>query len=450
MPKKPKTQYVCTSCGALHNKWAGRCDDCGEWSTLEEQAVQDGPVRGLSKSSSAVLLKEVKEESKKRTSTGNAELDRTLGGGLTSGSLVLLGGDPGIGKSTLLLQTTSLFATAGLKALYVTGEESLEQVKQRAERLEVPNAELYLLCETNLTNILAEAEQLKPDILVIDSIQTLFKEDLPGTPGSVNQVRECTLELMVQAKTKHRSTILVGHVTKEGTIAGPRVLEHMVDTVVYFEGERQSQFRVLRTIKNRFGSTHELGVLEMTAKGLLPVENPSQLFLKENREPLPGSLVSCSVEGSRCFLFEIQALVSSSTYAVAQRVALGLDPKKLTILLALLEKFGGVQIGNSDVFVSAVGGLKIQDPATDLAVSVSIASSYLNKALPVQWAALGELGLNGEVRPVQQLEARLNEIVRMGFTHAIVPFMKKMPKVDGLQLHPVLRLDQALEFLDEH
>ncbi len=448
--KKSKSLFVCNSCGVEHNKWAGQCSACSEWSTLVEVELEAAESqRGLRSKNTPVFLKDISEDQQERLHTGNSELDRTLGGGFIPGSLTLIGGDPGIGKSTLLLQTTALLAAAGLKVLYVTGEESLEQIKNRARRLGVPEAEILLFCETNLSQILGQVRKIAPDVLIVDSIQTVFKEDLSGTPGSVTQIRECTLELMVQAKTHQCTTILVGHVTKEGQIAGPRILEHMVDTVVYFEGDRNDSFRLLRTIKNRFGSTNELGVLEMRAEGLRAVSNPSELFLQQNRGAFPGNVVTCSLEGSRSFVFELQALVASSSYAVAQRVALGLDSKRLTLILALLEKFGGIQIGANDVFVSAVGGLKVVDPAADLAVALAMAGNFLNKSLPSDWIALGELGLNGEVRQIQQLENRLREARRLGFSHAIVPAGSKKLNISGMELHPIARLEKAIDWLSE-
>ncbi len=447
--KKAKSTFVCNACGVETAKWAGQCGSCKEWSTLVEvEAEERVAKRGLSSKNTPVLLKEISEEKLARIKTGNSELDRTLGGGFVPGSLTLIGGDPGIGKSTLLLQTTALLAAASLKVLYVTGEESLSQIKQRARRLGVPDAEILLFCETGLSSILAQVAKIKPDVLIVDSIQTVFKEDLSGTPGSVTQVRECALEFMVQAKSTTTTTILVGHVTKEGNIAGPRILEHMVDTVVYFEGDRNDSFRLLRTIKNRFGSTNELGVLEMLGTGLRAVDNPSELFLQQNRGAFPGNIVTCSLEGSRSLVFEIQALVASSNYSVAQRVALGLDSKRLTLLIALLEKFGGIEIGVNDVFVSVVGGLKISDPATDLALAVSLAGNHLNKSLEPDWIVLGELGLNGDVRQVQQMETRIREAKRLGFNHAIIPQTNKTLKIPGMELHPVARLEKALDWLE--
>lgn len=447
---KSKTEYKCTNCEYTTSKWVGKCPKCNEWSTLEEHIpLKTTGARGLGQVKGAVKLQDVNPEKTTRVLTGNPEFDRSLGGGFAQGSLTLIGGDPGIGKSTLLLQSAANLAAAGVKTLYVTGEESIEQVKLRAERLQVAQSDLLLYSETDLNKVLKEAHRIQPEAMIIDSIQTVYKDDLPGTPGSVSQIRECTLDLMVFAKNQNCITILVGHVTKEGQIAGPRVLEHMVDTVVYFEGDRNHQFRLLRTIKNRFGSTNEIGVFEMTSHGLLAVTNPSMAFLQDNNSKNPGSTVSCTLEGSRSLLFEIQALVSASTYSVPQRVPLGIDSKRLTIILALLDKFGDLEIGHSDIFVSLVGGLKIEDPATDLAIALAIASNHLNKPLDNQTLVIGELGLSGEIRQASQLEARLQESARLGFTKAIVPRTPKELKVKDLKIIQVAKLSDAISTLDE-
>ncbi len=450
MAKKNPTIYVCASCGSVQTKWAGKCPDCGAWSTLEESSAPPpatGP-RGLSASGGPRPIGEISGEEVSRIRSGNAELDRALGGGFAPGSLLLVGGDPGIGKSTLLLQTSATLAAAGLRVLYASGEESAEQIKLRAMRLGVGGSAVRLLCETSLTALLEHARKFKPEFLVVDSIQTLFKEELPGTPGRVAQIRECTLDLMNFAKSAPCVTVIVGHVTKEGQIAGPRVLEHMVDTVVYFEGDRDLQFRVIRTVKNRFGSTNEIGVFEMQSCGLVPVSNPSALFLQQSGETAPGSVVSCAVEGTRALMFEVQALVASAGYSTGQRVALGLDGRKLAILLALLERYGGMQLGNTDVFASVAGGLKTDDPATDLAVALAVAGNLRRKALLPRTVAIGELGLGGEVRPVSQIELRLQEAARLGFERAVVPAAAKLKEVKGLELLRVKRLDQALDLLE--
>lgn len=445
MAKKNKKQFVCRECGAIVPKWMGRCTECQSWDSLEE-IIEESTVRGLgaNSSSKSIPLSEVSDQQTKRLKTGNSEFDRTLGGGFAPGSLVLIGGDPGIGKSTLLLQTVANLAAAGEKVLYVSGEESAEQVKIRSSRLEMPGSDLLLLCETSLSKVITEAKETKAHVMVIDSIQTMFKEELNGTPGSVTQIRECTLEFMVHAKTSGCITILVGHVTKDGQIAGPRILEHMVDTVIYFEGDANNQYRILRAIKNRFGATDEIGVFEMTSTGLQSVENPSMVFLQENHEIIPGSVISCNMEGSRALLFEIQALVSNTNYAVAQRVAMGIDPKRVTIILALLEKFAGVQIGNSDVFVSIAGGIKVNDPSCDLALAIAIASNHLNKTLPPKTVAIGELGLSGDIRAVNQLELRLKEVKRLGFEQVIIPNNQKIRIPSGLKAHRFSDLNSSI------
>lgn len=447
---KAGVEFVCRGCGFVSPKWAGKCPECGAWSSFDERPVEASePKRGLgAHEARAVPLRELASEEARRVGTGNAEFDRTLGGGFVPGSLVLVGGDPGIGKSTLVLQTLATMAAAGFKALYVSGEESAVQVKLRSERLQVGGSALLLMCETSLEKVLEEAKRLKPDVMVIDSIQTVYKRDLPGTPGAVSQLRECTLDLMVFAKTSGCITILIGHVTKEGQIAGPRILEHMVDTVAYFEGDRNQQFRVLRTIKNRFGATDELGVFEMTALGLVPVENPSKAFLQELDEPAPGSVVSCTIEGSRAILFEAQALVNQSSYAVPQRVAAGVGPKRLTIILALLEKFGGIMIGASDVFASIAGGMHVNDTATDLALALAVAGNYLSIPMPKGSAAIGELGLSGEVRAVSLLDLRIKEAARSGFRTLLVPAAGRISeRVQGVELIRVGSLAEAIEWL---
>lgn len=455
MPKR-ETEFVCSECGEVSPKWAGKCPHCGSWSSLVERTVENKLTRrGLGKNSldaeglSGIPRKisEIETTATKRLSTAIPEFDRTLGGGLAPGSFVLIGGDPGIGKSTLVLQTLSTMSAAGVKALYVSGEESAVQVKLRSERLGVSGSDLWLLCETNLDRILEKAKAIQPEILVIDSIQTIYNADLPGTPGSVSQLRECTLSLMVFAKNTGCITILIGHVTKDGQIAGPRILEHMVDTVAYFEGDRNNQYRILRTIKNRFGATDEIGVFEMTSKGLESVSNPSKIFLDAANRNAPGSVVSCTIEGSRAMLFETQALVNQSSYAVAQRVAAGIDPKRLTIILALLDKFGGIPLGNSDVFASIAGGLKISDTGTDLALALALVCNHLGIALPPHTIVIGELGLSGEIRSVSQTDLRIKEAERLGFERIILPAAAKTSKSSKIEIIRFGRLEEAVEFV---
>ena len=450
---KKEIEFLCTECGNTTPKWVGKCPFCGAWNTLKEHAVEviDGPraTRGLGGPvHQVVTLKDVATEDTRRLSTASTEFDRVLGGGLAPSSLVLIGGDPGIGKSTLVLTTLATMTAAGVKCLYVSGEESACQVKLRSERLSVSGSDMLLLCETSLEKILEQAKEIKPQVLVIDSIQTVYKSDLSGTPGSATQLRECALDLMVFAKNTGCITIMIGHVTKDGQIAGPRILEHMVDTVVYFEGDRNHQYRLLRTIKNRFGATDEIGVFEMTSHGLMPVENPSKVFLQENSPPTPGSVVCCALEGSRAMLFETQALVNQTGFAVPQRVAAGIDPKRLTIILALLEKFGGVSIGASDVFASIAGGIKVSDASSDLALALAIASNHLGIPLGRQTIAVGELGLSGEVRSVSLLDQRLKEARRLGMVEAIVPANGRLPEVlDGMKVVRVHNLSEVISWL---
>ncbi|MDR2581651.1 MAG: DNA repair protein RadA [Fibromonadaceae bacterium] len=451
-PKKSSTQFVCAECGAKFSKWAGKCLECGAWSTLFEQEIE-GETRGigakamlLETGSKPVPISQVPTEHAKRLSTANVEFDRTLGGGMAPGSLVLIGGDPGIGKSTLVLQTLATIAAAGCKTLYVSGEESAAQVKLRAERLGVAGGDMLLLCETSLNKILENAKKIKPQVMVIDSIQTMYSEELPGTPGSVSQLRECALKLMIFAKSSGTVTMLIGHVTKDGQIAGPRILEHMVDTVAYFEGDKKGQYRILRTVKNRFGATDEIGVFEMTSLGLIPVQNPSRVFLQDG-ELSPGSAVSCTIEGSRALLFEIQALVGKSSYAMPQRVSAGVEQKKLTIILALLERFAKLQISNSDVFVSVAGGLRLDDPGIDLSLALAIVSNALNISLPPRSIVIGELGLSGEIRTVSSLDLRIKEAQRLGFEKIVVPSSGKIPVVKGVELFKFARLEEAVGWL---
>jgi DNA repair protein RadA/Sms len=456
--KNSNPLFVCTECGQEHTKWLGQCHSCKAWNSLVEFKPSPAqnmctPQRGLgqwNQSSEVVTLNQIEGSEIDRLGSGNTEFDRAIGGGFAPGALCLIGGDPGIGKSTLLLTTAATMATAGVKCLYVTGEESADQVKLRANRLAVGNSPLLLLCETDLQKILKKLEEIRPEFLVIDSIQTLYKSDVNSAPGTVTQIRECTLDLMIYSKSTGCVTVLVGHVTKDGNIAGPKILEHMVDTVVYFEGDRNHQFRLFRTIKNRFGAAGEIGVFEMSAVGLIPIENPSLLFMNTDRDKVPGSVSSCTLEGTRSLLFEIQALVSGTQYAIAQRVCVGLDPKRLTIMLALLDKFGGIHIGNADVFVTVVGGLKIDDPSADLALAMAIASNHLGRGVEPQTLIVGELGLAGEVRIVAQIEARLKEAHRLGFKKALVPELKNhriaIPK--GLEIIQIKHISQALMHLE--
>jgi DNA repair protein RadA/Sms len=445
---KAKTAYACTECGGQSSKWQGQCPACGAWNTLVE-TIASTPVKrfqALAGATSVVRpLASVEAKANMRCPTGIEEFDRVLGGGLVPGGVILLGGDPGIGKSTLLLQATAAMGTTRV-TLYVTGEESAEQVALRAQRLGLVNAEVELLAEVQLEAIIGAIRVRQPDVVVIDSIQTVYTEALESAPGSVAQVRECAAQLTRLAKQTAISVILVGHVTKEGAIAGPRVLEHIVDTVLYFEGDPHSSFRLVRAIKNRFGAANELGVFAMTERGLKGVANPSALFLSQHAEAVPGSCVLATLEGSRPLLVEVQALVDAVQGGIARRLAVGLDSQRLTLLLAVLHRHGGVETGGFDVFVNAVGGVRISEPAADLAVLLAVYSSLRNCPLPTKSLVFGEVGLAGEIRPVQRGQERLREAAKLGFTQAIIPSANK-PKqaIDGMEIIVVDRIGGALE-----
>ncbi len=449
---KSGTLYGCRECGDTTSKWSGKCLSCGTWDSLVEvsglSSEEDSQKRGLGAAGEAQRLSQVVGRAEDRLHTGIKELDRVLGSGIVPGSLVLIGGDPGIGKSTLLLQMATILSAAEVPVLYVTGEESLTQLKMRAERLNTPSPDMLVLSETSLDAIFKQCQVSKPDVLVIDSIQTIYKTDLPGSPGSMTQLRECTLALMVHAKSTGTAIFIVGHVTKEGVLAGPRMIEHMVDTVVYFEGERQNAYRILRAVKNRFGATNEIGVFEMSSTGLNQVENPSQVFVHNRGERDPGSVVSCTMEGTRPILVEVQALVSRSNFSMPQRVSMGLDSKRLTIILALLEKFAGINIGPQDIFVSLAGGFRIEEPAMDLAIAGAVASNHLGKKCLPNTLALGELGLNGELRAVPHIEARIKEATRLGFKSVVLPMpLRGKVQVTGVEFHFIRKLGEAFEFL---
>jgi DNA repair protein RadA/Sms len=427
--KSPRTVFICQECGAQSSKWLGRCADCGQWNTfVEERAAESGgaPPSGHryaldGAAGVARLYEDIEIEQHKRLSTGIGEFDRVLGGGVVPGSLVLLGGEPGIGKSTLLLQAAANMARTIGPVLYSSGEESEHQIKSRGERLAVGGAPLYLLAETCLERILDEINRIKPALVIVDSIQTVFSLKFQSAPGSIGQVREAATQLLFTAKTRNVPTLLVGHVTKDGSLAGPKALEHVVDTVLYFEGERHYSHRVIRAVKNRFGAVSELGVFEMTAGGLRPVPNPSKLFLAERPANAPGSAVLCSVEGSRPILVEVQALVSTSTYGTSRRMASGLDQQRLALLLAVLEKRAGLNLIGDDVFVNIAGGMSVDEPASDLGVLAAIASSVRNRAIPPTTAMFGEVGLAGEIRAIAQAGLRVREAAQMGFRHCVMP-----------------------------
>jgi DNA repair protein RadA/Sms len=448
---KAKVIFSCSKCAAQFPKWQGQCSDCGGWNTLSEETyseeVQANPrLTGYAAANDNRVqnLSEVELQDQPRLSTDIEELNRVLGGGIVPGSVVLIGGDPGIGKSTILLQTLCNIS-AQAKTLYITGEESLEQVSMRAQRLHLPADDLRLLTETNVEKIIKTAEKEKPQVMVVDSIQTIFTDYTSSAPGSVSQVRESAAQLVRYAKQSGVALFLVGHVTKEGTLAGPRVLEHMVDTVLYFEGDRNSRFRVIRAVKNRFGAVNELGVFAMTEKGLQEVKNPSAIFLSREGEPSPGSVVMVTWEGTRPMLVEIQALVDESYGSNPKRVAVGFEQNRLAMLLAVLHKHGNIAIHDQDVFINVVGGLRINETAIDLAVILAVYSSFRNKALPEDLIVFGEVGLGGEIRPVQNGQERLKDAAKHGFKQAIVP-KANAPKTSptSLSVTATTSLAQAL------
>jgi DNA repair protein RadA/Sms len=450
---KTKSVYACSACGAQFPQWAGQCGDCGAWNTLTEMsalpASRSGRFSGYAGEAGVTVtrLSAVKSDVHTRCSVGLRELDRVLGGGLVAGSVVLIGGDPGIGKSTLLLQVLSALS-AGMSSLYVTGEESPQQISLRASRLGIPGDNVQLVPETSVERIVDTAGHERPQVMVIDSIQTLYTEALQSAPGSVAQVRESAAQLVRFAKQTGTAMFLVGHVTKEGQLAGPRVLEHMVDTVLYFEGDPGDRYRILRAIKNRFGAINEIGVFAMTELGLREVRNPSAIFLSRHPEAVPGSVVMVTWEGTRPLLVEVQALVDPSQLGTPRRVTLGMEQNRLSMLLAVLHRHGGLLTGDQDVFVNVVGGVRVCETAADLAVLLAVVSSFRNRPLPGELVVFGEIGLSGELRPVPNGQERLQEAAKHGFQRAIIPSANK-PKqpVPGLEVTAVERLTQALEAL---
>jgi DNA repair protein RadA/Sms len=441
---KSTTTFTCSACGASSTKWSGRCDGCGDWNTISEDTglSTSGPTGKASKSigarrGSTIELTDLatEEAPPPRTHSGMNELDRVLGGGLVPSSAILVGGDPGIGKSTLLLQAAAQFANAGLKTIYVSGEEANAQVRMRAKRLSLADAPVKLAAETNLRNILTTLEVEKPQLVIIDSIQTMWSDTVDSAPGSVSQVRSAAHELTTFAKRNGISVVLVGHVTKDGQIAGPRVVEHMVDTVLYFEGERGHQFRILRAVKNRFGPSDEIGVFEMTGRGLSQVTNPSALFLSERGEPSPGSVVFAGVEGTRPVLVELQALVAPSPHSQPRRTVVGWDGGRLAMILAVLESRCGIPFTDLDVYLNVAGGMKISEPAADLAVAAALISAREDSALPDGAVVFGEISLSGALRPAPQTENRLKEAQKLGFTSAIAPTGGKSIDVSGISLN---------------
>ena len=450
---KAKSVFYCTECGNETMKWAGKCPACGAWNTIVEQ--ENSPPKGLSRSSSkhkspfqsvrAIPLTAVETEQEIRFSTGMGELNRVLGGGAVKGSLVLIGGAPGIGKSTLMLQICQSLC-AFSKVLYVSGEESVSQLKLRAQRLGVQSQQLYVLSETSLGEVLESVEQEQPDILIVDSIQTLYNPELESTPGSIGQVKDCTMALMQLAKGQDITVFVIGHVNKEGSIAGPKVLEHMVDCVLYFEGDQHMSYRILRAAKNRFGATNEIGVFEMMNGGLEEVENPSQMLLSGRPDDAPGTCVTCVMEGVRPVLAEIQALLAPAAYGTSRRSSNGFDYNRAAMLLAVLEKRGGLKVSQCDAYINIIGGLTLDEPAADLSAVLALASSYLDRAIPSDVAAIGEVGLTGELRSVNHLEQRLAEVSRLGFKRCIIPKCRKKnrPTFENLDLIEVGNIGEAI------
>ena len=445
---KKKLKYVCNQCGAVSSQWSGQCSQCGEWNTIIEEVGTDHKnprvANYANQQSEITLVEDVAIDHESRMDCGLSELNRVLGGGLVEGSVVLIGGDPGIGKSTILIQTLANLSKTQ-PVLYVTGEESLQQVALRAKRLQLPYEKLKLLAETNVETIIAKAQKEKPKIIVIDSIQTIFTDMIQSAPGGVSQVREAAAQLVRFAKTTQTAVFLVGHVTKEGALAGPRVLEHMVDSVLYFEGQSDSRFRVIRAIKNRFGAVNELGVFAMTDKGLKEVANPSAIFLSRQPEPTPGSAVMVTWEGSRPMLVEIQALVDQTHAPQARRVTAGLEQNRLSILLAVLNRHGGIATYDQDVFINVVGGVKVTETGSDLAILASIVSSLRNRVFDRKTIIFGEIGLAGEIRPVQSGQERLREAAKHGFERAVVPFANAPKQPIGIEVDVVKHIQDVLE-----
>jgi DNA repair protein RadA/Sms len=453
---KLKTVYICSACGVDSPKWIGKCPECGEWNTYVEEVIVKEPAQkrtipGLAKPDSRPrLLRDVTLQEETRIDMQDGELNRVLGGGLVKGSLVLIGGEPGIGKSTLVLQT--VLRLQGLRTLYISGEESAQQLKLRAERLSAGDAaNCFILCETNLEQIFVQAQKLQPDLIIIDSIQTVFTELAESSPGSITQVRECSAAILKYAKETGTPVLLIGHINKEGNIAGPKVLEHIVDTVLQFEGDRHYMYRIMRSIKNRFGSTSELGIYEMRSEGLREVSNPSELLLTQNHEGLSGVAIVAAIDGVRPFLIETQALVSSAVYGTPQRSATGFDLRRMNMLLAVLEKRAGFKLAQKDVFLNIAGGLKVNDPAMDLSVTAAVLSSSLDMAIERNICMTGEVGLSGEIRPVNRIEQRIQEAEKLGFSQIIIPQMKGLESLKPqIKLHQVKKVEESFRILFSH
>ncbi len=451
---KIKSVFFCQNCGHEENKWLGQCPMCKEWNTFVEEKIRNKVSKSdykdsRSKIHEVVSLKSVETDNEERITTHIHELDRVLGGGIVQGSLILVGGDPGIGKSTLLLQVCQKISASSKKVLYVSGEESLKQIKLRANRMGDFTENLLLFCETNLGIIRNVIESHKPEIVIVDSIQTMYNEEVSSAPGSVSQVRESTSVLMQMAKGLGISIFIVGHVTKEGTVAGPRVLEHMVDTVLYFEGDRHASYRILRGVKNRFGSTNEIGVFQMQSTGLAEVENPSEFMLSGKPENASGSVVACSMEGTRPILLEVQALVSQSNFGMPRRTAAGTDYNRVNLLMAVLEKRVGIQLGNCDAYVNIAGGIKMNEPAIDLGIVLAIVSSYKNRPVDESVIVFGEVGLSGEVRAVNMPEQRVAEACKLGFKTCIMPevSMKGLTQIKGMKVIGVKNIRDAIDLI---
>ena len=448
MGRKARARYLCQDCGHAAPRWFGRCPGCGEWNSCVEERLELVDRRrgqGSARPGGLLPVTRVSGRDKERMRIGMAEFDRVLGGGIMAGSGVLVGGDPGIGKSTLLLQMASQLARASLKVAYVSAEESGAQIHLRAARIGGLTDELLVLSETNLAFILEQLRQAEPRAAVVDSVQTIYHPELESAPGSVAQVRDCAARLVHLAKASGMPTFLVGHVTKEGTVAGPRVLEHLVDTVLYLEGERHHHFRILRAAKNRFGSTNEIGIFEMCDRGLTEVGNPSEILLSERAENVSGSAIVCSMEGTRPLLVELQALVSRSSFGYPQRVATGMDARRLSILIAVLEKRGGYDLSSEDIFVNVVGGIRLEEPAVDLGVALAIVSSFLNRPVDSKTVAIGEVGLGGEIRPVNQIERRVAEAASLGFERCLVArgSLKGWRRPEGMEVVGIDGLEAA-------
>jgi len=451
MKRGANTIFLCQSCGFESRKWLGKCPECGEWNSLVEERVvttkKSGSGGGFRlREAKAIAYHEVESQDDARVTSGVTEFDRVLGGGIVPGTLVLLGGDPGIGKSTLLLQVAEKLSAVGATVLYVSGEESERQIKLRGERLKIKAASLLLLPETNLENILREVERVKPAVIIVDSIQTTFSSEIESAPGSISQIREVAAQFLLLAKTRSIPVFLIGHVTKEGSIAGPRALEHIVDTVLYFEGERHHNHRIVRATKNRFGAANEVGVFEMTNAGLMPVANPSQMFLAERPADAAGSVVTACVEGTRPMLVEIQALVSTSKYGTGRRMTQGVDQNRVALMIAMLEKRAGLQLLGDDVFVNIAGGLEVDEPAVDLGLVTAIASSFRNQPIDAHTAVFGEVGLTGEVRGASQASVRAREAQALGFQRIVMPASNTfgLEKLLGLRVVGVRSVDDAL------